>query len=409
MEPITFLLWMWLTWGTVRMMTGARDSAPAAAQAAKPARSVKPAKGSAPAEAVTPPAGWAGRADAAARAARTTDWGNPGWWLRAALASAWTPLSDLRKGRRWAWDKYQERRRGQDTPDTPEVPEVPGVPETEKAPAGGDAQREQDPGPQQREERREETGDQRRRPDDHGDPGGRPGQERRRDDGRDEQPWWRRHQQGEDYEVDVEVVRPRPAADPAALGRPAPALTASAPTTPAWPEGPVTEPPHPPGPAIRTAPDATGIGQLEGTSEMSKYVAIPGMNAPATSIEVGGNTHDDAVQLSKKIVTAVKMSVDPATEAELMIRASLAAAWNAVDALAAAGISGPVIDKWANAVIAFDQAHKTAARLAAELNDAHDAAVSAERLQARLGGEIQAAVQAAGKSAANSTGYYGKS
>lgn len=360
MEPITVLLWLWLTWGTVRMMTGAHRTAPAA----EPVQGKKPRPAPAPEEAPRP--GWARRADdAAARAAHATDWANPGWWVRAALAAAWTPIADLRAARR-ARQARDHQGAGDDTPETADAPEAPKAP-TGESPRPGGGEHGQDSEPPRRERhRRTQPGGQ--------EPGGR--QEQPRDGRRDAPPWWRRQEQN-DYRVDVEVIRPT------ALDRPAPALIAA------------TEPADPPPPAPEGA-------------DMSKYVAIPGVTTPTTSIEVGGNTHDDAVQLSKKIVTAVKMSVDPATEAELMIRASLAAAWNAVDALAAAGISGPVIDRWANAVIAFDQAHKTAAKLATELNAAHDAAVAAEGLQRRLGDDVQAAIQAAGASAADSTGYYGK-
>ncbi|MFC3981403.1 hypothetical protein [Streptosporangium jomthongense] len=412
MEPITFILWMWVTWGTVRMMTGKNPSSESASPETAPA-------------ADTPRVGWAQRADEAAARARTTDWGNPGWWLRAGLAAAWTPVSDLRKARAW----YKDRRTGDET--EPEI-EAPEPNDQEAAPEPAEARRTEDAEPP-----KAETADAPHPPQDspeptkstqdenEGDASGRTGGARsaageriggRPDDGAhqgdtSQEPWWRRYQRPDEYEVEVEVVPSHPA-DPAALAKPIPALTAPAPTAPAQGAAPVAEPPsYSAGPAVRTVPDATGIGQIEGTpTEMSKYVAIPGMNAPAptTSVEVGGNTHDDAVELSKKIVKAVNMTTTPVAEAEAMIRASLAAAWNAVDALAAAGVGGAVIDRWAEAVIAFDTAHKTAKKLKQEVDDAHEAAKKAERLQSRLGNEIQAAVQAAGKSAANFTGYYGK-
>lgn len=420
MEPITFILWMWVTWGTVRMMTGKSPSSESASSETAPAPD-------------TPRTGWAQRADEAAARARATDWGNPGWWLRAALAAAWTPVSDLRKARTW----YKGRRTGDEAePEPAEAPEPNGQEAPELSEAGRPEDAEAEPAPEAEAAdapRKPQGREQPKPPQDEGedDAPGRPGGARsaagdragERPDGHGPhqgdasgEPWWRRYQRDSDYEVDIEVTRPQtPPPHPAALERPALALTA--PTEPSAPQRAEPDPaaglppPYLAGPAVRTAPDTTGIGQIEGTqTEMSKYVAIPGMNTPApkTSIEVGGNTHDDAVTLSKKIVKAVKMSVDPATEAELMIRASLAAAWNAIDALAAAGVGGAVIDRWAEAVIAFDAAHKTAKQLAKELNDAHEQAQKAERLQSRLGGEIQAAVQAAGKSAANSTGYYGK-
>ncbi|MDP9850324.1 hypothetical protein [Streptosporangium lutulentum] len=420
MEPITFLLWIWLTWGTVRMFTGPKDGTQAQStfKRATAPTAAKAVKAAAP---VAGRAGWAQRADAAARAARTTDWGNPGWWLRAALAAAWSPVTDLRKGREWAWDKYQDRKdrkdrkdRRQDAPegeipevddqrqdredrrdeetedrrqDDPELPEIPAIPEVEAS----------DDQCEDSEDRREDSEDRRQ--------GEQP------EPGCNGEPWWRRYQQAANgYEVDVEVVRPRPAE----LGWPTRSLTAPATDAPGTPVRPamasIELPPHPSGAAEQIA-DAVRIGELEGTNTMSKYVAIPGASttAPRTSTELGGNTHDDAVDLAKKIVKAVKMTSDPAAEAEAMIRASLAAAWNAVDALAAAGISGAVVDRWANTVIAFDGAAKTAQKLVREVNEAHEAAVDAERLQASLGDEIQRAVQAAGRSAANSTGYYGKS
>ncbi|MFD0480913.1 hypothetical protein ACFQ0B_81860 [Nonomuraea thailandensis] len=141
---------------------------------------------------------------------------------------------------------------------------------------------------------------------------------------------------------------------------------------------------------------------------MAKYVAIPGANAPKTSMDVGGNTHDDAVDLSKKIVRAVDMTADPAEQAELMIRASLKASWNALDALAAAGIGGPVLNKWADAVIALETASQTAAQLRKDIAAANNVAAAAMNVQRKTGDNIQAAVQAAGKSAAESTRYYGK-
>src|SRR5690242_18115263 len=106
---------MWLTWGTVRMFTGAKDEATALAPSSPArtgrARAATPAAtGGKKAERAEQPVGWAQRADAAARAARTTDWGNPGWWLRAALAAAWTPVADLRKGRKWYQDRKERRR-----------------------------------------------------------------------------------------------------------------------------------------------------------------------------------------------------------------------------------------------------------------------------------------------------------
>lgn len=413
MEPITFLLWMWLTWGTVRMFGAARTSSTPAkdtkATAARPART-SATIGATP-DAATPRRGWVRRADeAAASTARTTDWGNAGWWLRAALAAAWTPVADLRKARKWGWDKYQDRKERRRQGDEPEVDQ----PKADE-PKADEPEINEPKTDERHDDQPEIDAPKADEPDlkDEPEVDERQGDEPKAGERQDDEPWWRPYQRqaddGGDYQVEVEVVRPRTFGEAPALERPRPSLTVGVGAGTDAGERPFQTPPGPSGPVVQVV-DAVRVGELEEGADMSKYVAIPGASsAPTTSVETGGNTHDDAVHLAKQIVKAVKMTTDPATEAEAMIRASLRAAWAAVDQLAAAGISGQVVDKWANTVIAFDAAHKTAARLAVELNAAHDAAVDAERLQRRLGDRIQAAVEAAGKSAANSTRYYGKS
>jgi hypothetical protein len=390
MEPITFLLWMWLTWGSFRLFTAkAPESSTPESSTTDSAPRVGSARADTPADPATRPGMWerlAGRArdwiqraDTGTRNARRAEWGNPSWWARAALAAAWAPLADLRKGRRWAWDKFQGR-------------------QEREGDQSGERQGHHDPKVAQR----EDTGYRRQ---DH-DPKAGQG---RRERGQSGEPRWRRYQRDTDYEVEVEVVRPQPSAGPRELGRPVPSLTAPEPAPAAGRAEPAVDTmARPGGSVIQIAPDAASVGEPERTNEMAKYVAIPGATTPVpqTSTELAGNTHDDAKELAKKIVKAVKMTTDPVELAEQMIRLSLQAAWNSVDALAAVGVGGKVVDNWAEAIICFDAALPTAKLLVSQVENAKNAVETAERLQSRLGDDIQDAVRRAGKSTAKSTGYY---
>lgn len=463
MEPISIIIWLWLSWGVTSMLLtkDSTDDAPAS----KAAESDAAGESGADSSEESVRRSLRERLDANAAAARKTDWGNPGWWLRALAGAAWSPVKDLTRAGRWArgaGGRHDDQNDDQDVPDV-DAPES----------GGGEDRREDDrrEGDDRRDE--DESADEEADPDPRGDsdpdadePGGgedeRPDSERgeRRDSDDDEDEdtsYWRRWRRGrrhhrtddddpdprqgeeaEDYEV--EVVGTRPAHEPAALRPPVPALTAPAATEPSAPAGPAPRPevpgprtenspvppwrepvrpaapqaelpPYPAGSALDIAsPGATRVGepQMEGTEDVAKYVAIPGANAPKTSMDVGGNTHDDAVDLSRKIVKAVDMTADPAEQAELMIRASLKASWNALDALAAAGIGGRVLNNWADAIIALETASQTAAQLRRDVEAANNAAATAMNIQRKTGDNIQAAVQAAGKSAAESTRYYGK-
>jgi hypothetical protein len=464
MDPITVIVWLWLSWGATRMLL-AKNSAdePSTGDSADAQDS-----GDSDSDDPQESAGrslreWLGsvreRLDANAMAARETNWGNAGWWLRALLGAAWTPVSDLRRAGRWARtssDRRDERGRDRDDRDERDRDERGDDERDERSGDDRDDRDERDDRDDQ-DKRDERSGDDRddrdeRGGDDHDDHNDRDERDRdersgddhddhderderdERDRGRGGDGWGRNdRRQGEDYEV--EVVGTRPTHEPSALGPPIPALTAPSPPAPRpevpkptaatvpvsaapWQEplrpaaAQVELPPHPAGSAVAVAsPGAIRVGELqqEGTEDVAKYVAIPGASAPKTSMDVGGNTHDDAVDLSKKIVRAVDMTADPAEQAHLMIKASLKASWNALDALAAAGISGKVVDNWASAIIALETAAGTAEQLRRDIDVANNAAAIAMNVQRKTGDNVQAAVQAAGKSVADSTRYYGKS
>lgn len=445
MDPITVIVWLWLSWGATRMLlakNGADDSADAQDSGDSGSDDAQESAGRSLRERL---GSVRERLDANTMAARETNWGNAGWWLRALLGAAWTPVSDMRRAGRWARtasDRRDERGRNRDDRDERGGDDHDDRDERDREERdrddhddhddrdhderGGDDRDDHD----DRDDRdRDERGDDERDRDDHDERGGDDHDDRDRGRGRggDER------RQGEDYKV--EVVGTRPTHEPSALGPPIPALTApsssvlrpkvakpAAATVPVsaapWQEPlrpaavQVELPPHPAGSAVAIAsPGATRVGELqqEGAEDVAKYVAIPGASAPKTSMDVGGNTHDDAVDLSKKIVRAVDMTADPAEQAHLMIKASLKASWNALDALAAAGISGKVVDNWASAIIALETAAGTAAQLCRDIDVANNAAAIAMNIQRKTGDNVQAAVQAAGKSVADSTRYYGKS
>ncbi|WP_329430936.1 hypothetical protein OG339_48145 (plasmid) [Streptosporangium sp. NBC_01495] len=340
--------------------------------------------------------------------ARITDWGNLGWWGRAILAAAWTPVIDLRKGRKWGWDKYQdrkERRRqdereaderqdGEPQSDQPEIDEPKGDGRQEESEAEQDRQDK----PEVQEPKTDERQGHRPKADEpeHG--------RERQGEEPPEEPWWRRRQRyarsGSDYEVEIEVVRPRPADEVPALERrqpsQAPDTSSEQPLTPSSPSGPVVQ-----------VVDAIGVDEFEGTTDMTRYVAIPGAStASRTLAEADGNSHDLAVALAKQIVKTAEEAVTTATDAKETTFTLLEAMWHTLDGMDAARISGPVFAKSAEAAIAFEKAYKTALQFLEEVKEAEEAAQAAERLQSRVGNAIQAPIQAGGKSVARYTRYY---
>ncbi|WP_055477548.1 hypothetical protein [Sphaerimonospora mesophila] len=234
----------------------------------------------------------------------------------------------------------------------------------------------------------------------------------------------------EDFEIEVEVIGTRPnTPPPPALGRPIPALAAPESDTPTVPQpgppqtgGPVFPPPIVPSEVAAASAVAvlarTGESTVEERTEidMGQNLAIPGTSSgttpsttrPGGGLAPAGGTHTDAMAFSRKIEQAVNITGDTIARAEAQITASLKAAWAAVDGLAQVGISGQVMDRWAGAVISLEETRRAASQLKQQVEAAKEAVTAAKRTQGKTGDAIQQAVTSAGKSAANSTRYYGK-
>lgn len=206
------------------------------------------------------------------------------------------------------------------------------------------------------------------------------------------------------FDHEVEVIGTRPTTPPPpSLDRPIHVLTAASPSADAAPDMSV---------AVLARPGEDTPEERNPSMSTGQHVAIPGAVAPATrhagTIAPAGDTHQDAMAFSRKIEQAAGMTADTAERAEAQIVASLRAAWAAVDALAAAGVAGRVMDGWAAAVIELEGARRIATQLTEKTASASDAVAAAKRGQGRTGDAIEQVVTAAGKSAANSTRYYGK-
>jgi hypothetical protein len=163
-----------------------------------------------------------------------------------------------------------------------------------------------------------------------------------------------------------------------------------------------------PPPRALTGPTPAAPGEPEEPPVTGKYVAVPGttLNRPATLPGGGDNTHDDAKDFAQRIVTAITMTGETVGEAAQMLDASITAAWDAVDRLHDAGVAGPVLHEWGEAVYGFEAARTAMQSLLTQLGDAADAARTALAKQTRVGDELQTAIQAAGRSAATRTDYY---
>lgn len=373
MDPITFAVWIWLTWGVGRMFL--RDHphstpAPAGPPEQEPARGADDAQArltlrERAAERVRR---FVDAADTVADEARRTDWGNAGWWLRALLAAAWMPLRDVRYGARWAKAKVDDRRRrpddtsGDAETDTPDLDDEAAQPDDDQ-PSGreqGDSE-----GRGRREERRRQQTSQPRDPDEG------------------------------DLEYEVEVIGTTPNTPrPGQLPPPIRQLEAADDATPDQPE----------------QSDTT-----EGEQMAGQYVAIPGATSPATrggfspaTTTGNGDTHGDAKEFARQIVQAMERTADPVDQAAEMLRVCVLAAWEKVDRLQAAGVGGVVLEEWGDAVILFEAAKQTSRALVQQVTEARDAAAKARSRQVAVGDRIEDVVTAAGKSAANHTSYYGK-
>ena len=372
MDPITIIVWLWLSWGVTSMLVRGERAAAADAAVGDPEPDT-PAPPPAPPAPESAPAGdsrtfrqrvadrvrgWVGQADANADGTRTTDWGNPGWWLRVLLAAAWTPVRDIRDGGSYVRAKV----RGDD-----DNVQDPGGGNPTPPPSGGG-----------------EDHDARRTGGQHTPPGaGAYGDE------------------SDPPDIEVEVTGTRPNTPPTAqLDRPAAALTAAAEPTPE--------------PASTMTVEEVRTDERTDQMAAGQYVAIPGSSGLAArqggvaATPGNGDTHEDAKDFAKKIVTAMEMTTDPCSRAEQMLEVSLKAAWAAIDRLQDAGISGPVLERWCEAVVDFGVARQTAATLVQQVEAARTSSGAASRLQAKVGDKVQTAVEAAGKSAANHTSYYGK-
>ncbi|GIH22529.1 hypothetical protein Aph01nite_08390 [Acrocarpospora phusangensis] len=341
-------------------------------------------------------------------------------WREGSLtAPLWGAVAGVASGFNWGRRKvndFRHRERGND-PD-PSREREPDEPHRDEPDHGGEGDREN----RRRERRRwgwdgrrhnrdgQDTDDGERREHGEGDDRHDHGEGEREtwhgdDPEPDPGPWDDYRYQGDEgrrdpfrHDIEVEVVGTRPTTPgPTALDRPIHILTA--------------RPEH--------AADVPAAGTLPHPGEdspderipMGQHIAIPGATAPAARI-VGalastGDTHQDAMAFSRKIEQAVDMTADTITRAEAQIVVSLRAAWVAVDALANAGISGPVMDNWANAVLALEAARGTAAQLVRDAAEANAAVATAKRTQGRMGDPIHDAVAAAGNSVASSTRYYG--
>ncbi|MFD0480912.1 hypothetical protein ACFQ0B_81855 [Nonomuraea thailandensis] len=243
MEPISVIIWLWLSWGVTSMLLD---------------------KGEAAQESDDKAAGTGGdeqdnteavrrnlreRLDANTEDARQTDWGNPGWWLRALLGAAWKPVTDVRRGGQWVRDRFD---RDDDTSgDTAQASDDDRRDDGQDdgrndGDRHADDQRAQDQDDQRGGDQRE--ADDRSDEDDGREDDERPGAERGEDDQASDDDddddddasaywrrWWQRRRrsradehdgadhdgdQGEDYEVEVVGTYPNRDSDPRAL-RPA--------------------------------------------------------------------------------------------------------------------------------------------------------------------------------------------
>lgn len=395
MEPMTFIIWMWLTWGAARLFFPG-DTSPEADTA------LVDAEGD---EQPDSPGFWK-RVTSGGDNARNTEWGNPGWWAGALLGAALAPLRDIRKGAAWA----NRKRKGADPAPTDLVPAA-----TSDQPEARDSDGEPETG--KRDQPCPETT-----------PGSEDGDKPHQDPRPNEEPAADRP---EPYDIEVEVIRAQPNTPPTPeLNRPPRSLTAGDPdqADPPKPddfevEVTRTQPNTPTTPELGQTPRSLAAGDPdparadtpEGTDMAGNYVAVPGSsgvarNAGGGLLATGGATHDDAKDFARKIVAAMDMTADPVEQAAAMLAISLKAAWAAVEGLEAVGIRGPVQEGWCEAVVEFEVALQTAKVLVQQVTDARLAAAAAGRLQARTGDTIQDAIIAAagGKSAARDTSYYGK-
>lgn len=230
------------------------------------------------------------------------------------------------------------------------------------------------------------------------------GRERRQGDPRDphgDEPHRRRdhdHRRDDADPPDITVEQvPRYGPRHPELDRPIRALDPPGePGTPAVPIAPEGPPP------ANNTPDGRTEIEMGGRS-----VALPGSGgvAPLTG---NGDSHDDAVDLARKIVRAMAMTQDPVDSAVQMVKVTLEACWAHLDRLRDAGIGGSVLDGWMEAVMAYEAVYTTAKTLQAQQAEAQAAAAQAKRRQASHGDRVQEAVTANPSSTANHTSYYGK-
>ncbi len=389
MDPITFILWMYLSWGITRMFfRGDSDAAPEEPAPAEAGPRPTPAAD----ETAARRSLWERIRDSldghADDVRRERDWSNLGWWLKGLLGAAWTPIRDVRQAKKWTDDKREERRRREEEADG-----EGDRPETEDR---SDDQPEDEEGRRWQDRRDEDE----------------PDVEHDRDEGDEEQPrrrrrrWWHRDEpEPEPLDIEVEEVPRYGPRDPE-LERPIRAL--EPPSEPA-PEVVVTVVPEPePAPEARPA--------LAQVIPMSRIERTPPVSTGTIATTQGGQvaavgdlpSHSMAMTAANAIVQANAVCVDHMAATIAILTREIQVVAAKIDSLQANGITGSVLAKWADVMAQLQVARNTARQAQAQIAEAHGLSAAARTHQAVVGNPIQEAVVAAGEpNSANATRYYG--